>query len=110
MASARRSAVRPSVTRLMARWCASWETSQQSPVPACEGRGKNRVHPAPAAIPFASSSRWRDDDRLEQAQLLGAASRRTEMISRQLGANLVEAEFLAGKFETPADHPGDRAA
>ena len=32
------------------------------------------------------------------------------MISRQLGAILVEAELLAGKFEPPADHPGDRAA
>src|SRR5206468_5269292 len=44
--------------------------------------------------------------RLEQAQLLSAALRFGEMIGRQFRPPLVEAEFFAGDFETPSDHPG----
>src|SRR6516165_10822950 len=55
----------------------------------CEGRGKKT---------------------LEQAQLLGAAPRRTEMVGRQPRSRLVEAALLAGEFETAADHPGHRPA
>src|SRR5262252_1806685 len=48
--------------------------------------------------------------RLEQAQLLGAAPGRTEMVGRQPRSRLVEAALLAGEFETAADHPGHRPA
>src|SRR5262249_62369980 len=48
--------------------------------------------------------------RLEQAQLLGAAPGRTEMVGRQPRSRLIEAALLAGEFETAADHPGHRPA
>src|SRR5215469_10100896 len=59
-------------------------------VAGCEGRGKTTA--------------------LEQAQLLGAAPRRTEMVGRQPRSRLVEAALLAGEFEAAADHPGHRPA
>src|SRR5262244_336179 len=58
-------------------------------VARCEGRGKKR---------------------LEQAQLLGGAPWRIEMVARQPRSRLVEAALLAGEFEAAADHPGDRPA
>src|ERR1700730_12123926 len=48
--------------------------------------------------------------RLEQAQLLGAAPGRTEMVGRPPRSRLIEAALLAGEFETAADHPGHRPA
>src|SRR5262249_61790211 len=45
----------------------------------------------------------------EQRQLRRRAARRREMLGRQLGARLVEAELLARRLEPPPDHPGDRS-
>src|SRR4051812_43758230 len=46
---------------------------------------------------------------LEQTELLSIALWLGEMIRRQFGAALVEAEFLAGDLEAAPDHPGHRA-
>src|SRR4051812_10840619 len=46
--------------------------------------------------------------RLEQTQLRGFLPWRREMIGGETGASFVEAELLAGGFESPTDHPGDR--
>src|SRR5262245_6985766 len=76
------------------RWCAPRRPSQPP---------KSTVAEAPAV-------KGGERKRLEQAQLLGGALRRTEMVGRQPRSRLVEAALLAGEFEAAADHPGDRPA
>src|SRR5262249_48900842 len=85
--------------RVMARWCAPRHVSQPSRVPRCGGRS-------------TSSSRFRSttEDKSEQSQLLRSLSRWTEMVRRQPRARFIEAELLAGQFETAANHPGNRPA
>src|SRR5215831_3324138 len=76
----------------------------------CEGRGKTPSMGRPRASEDSSPLSRGRQLKLEQAQLLGAAPGRTEMVGRQPRSRLIEAALLAGEFETAADHPGHRPA
>jgi hypothetical protein len=42
----------------MVRWCAPWGTSQQSLVPACEGRGNNHLIRWKLAVVLGKDKSW----------------------------------------------------